>query len=160
MLRYLRVFLLGDFRLLHPPPPPPPEVVTIYARAFTWVLLGVVLLANRIGDHISVYLQPLIGDPLVAASFSWGSAVLAYLYRLATIPLDRSTFTVFFRGSPTFVVIFLVGQADFIVRMRISFILRAMTPFVSRVIGGDVFVSQPSHLINPLLRFDTTGRHA
>ncbi|CAN1182496.1 hypothetical protein LINPERPRIM_LOCUS40872 [Linum perenne] len=24
MLRYLRVFLLGDFRLLHLPPPPPP----------------------------------------------------------------------------------------------------------------------------------------
>ncbi|CAN1178973.1 hypothetical protein LINPERPRIM_LOCUS36910 [Linum perenne] len=58
-----------------------PEVVTIYARAFSWVLVGAVLLANRIGDHILAYLLPLIGDPDVVATFSWGSAVLAWLYR-------------------------------------------------------------------------------
>ncbi|CAN1309890.1 Protein MAIN-LIKE 2 [Linum perenne] len=57
-------------------------IVTIYARVFTWVLVGVVLLANRIEDHIPVYLLPLIGDPAVAASFSWGSAVIAWLYRV------------------------------------------------------------------------------
>ncbi|CAN1146000.1 Protein MAIN-LIKE 2 [Linum perenne] len=57
-----------------------PEVVTIYARAFTWVLVGAVLLVDRTGDHIPVYLLPLIGDPVVVASFSWGSAVLAWLY--------------------------------------------------------------------------------
>ncbi|CAN1263339.1 Protein MAIN-LIKE 1, partial [Linum perenne] len=60
----------------------PPEVVTIYARTFTWVLVGAVLLADRSGDHIPVYLLPLIGDPVVAASYIWGSAVLAWLYRV------------------------------------------------------------------------------
>ncbi|CAN1190066.1 Protein MAIN-LIKE 2 [Linum perenne] len=48
----------------------PPEVVTIYARAFTWVLVGAVLLAGRSGDHIPVYLLPLIGNPVVVASYS------------------------------------------------------------------------------------------
>ncbi|CAN1314531.1 hypothetical protein LINPERPRIM_LOCUS29360 [Linum perenne] len=59
-----------------------PEVVTIYAREFTWVLVGGVLLDERTGDHIPAYLLPLIGDPAVAASFSWDSAVLAWLYQV------------------------------------------------------------------------------
>ncbi|CAN1146588.1 hypothetical protein LINPERPRIM_LOCUS6530 [Linum perenne] len=44
--------------------------------------MGAVLLADRTWDHKPVYLLPLIGDPVVAALFSWGSAVLAYLYRV------------------------------------------------------------------------------
>ncbi|CAN1160416.1 Protein MAIN-LIKE 2 [Linum perenne] len=59
-----------------------PEVVSIYARAFTWVLAGAVLLADRTGDHIPTYLLPLIGNPYVVATFSWGSVVLAWLYRI------------------------------------------------------------------------------
>ncbi|CAN1193273.1 hypothetical protein LINPERPRIM_LOCUS28070, partial [Linum perenne] len=59
-----------------------PEVVTIYARVFTWVLVGAVLLDDRTRDHIPVYLLPLISDPAVEASFSWGSAVLGWLYRV------------------------------------------------------------------------------
>ncbi|CAN1347864.1 Protein MAIN-LIKE 1 [Linum perenne] len=70
----------------------PPEVVTFHARAFTWVLVGGVLLADRSGDHISVHLLPLIGDPHVASTFSWGSAVLAWLYKV----MGR---TVFFTGG-------------------------------------------------------------
>ncbi|CAN1310364.1 Protein MAIN-LIKE 2, partial [Linum perenne] len=88
----------------------PLEVVTIYARAFTWVLVGAVLLVDRSGDHIPVYLLPLIGDPLIASSF------------------------------------------------RISFV-HIRIPFVPLVIGGDIFISQNSHLINLLRRIDTTGRH-
>ncbi|CAN1821559.1 Protein MAIN-LIKE 1 [Linum perenne] len=65
----------------HLPAEAPPDVVTIDARAFTWVLVGAVLLADRSGDHISVYLLPLVGDPLVASSFSWGSAILARVYK-------------------------------------------------------------------------------
>ncbi|CAN1283467.1 Serine/threonine-protein phosphatase 7 long form homolog [Linum perenne] len=65
----------------HLPQGATPEVITIYARAFTWVLVGGVLLADRTGDHIPAYLLPLISDPNVAATFSWGSAVLAWLYR-------------------------------------------------------------------------------
>ncbi|CAN1224208.1 Protein MAIN-LIKE 2, partial [Linum perenne] len=60
----------------------PPEVVTFHAWAFTWVLVGGVLLADRSRDHIPVYLLPLFGDPLVASTFSWGSAVLAWLYKV------------------------------------------------------------------------------
>ncbi|CAN1181409.1 Protein MAIN-LIKE 2 [Linum perenne] len=65
-----------------------PEVVTIYARAFTWVLVGGVLLDERTGDHIPAYLLPLIGDPAVAASFSWDNAVLAWPYQV----MGRATF--------------------------------------------------------------------
>ncbi|CAN1811590.1 Serine/threonine-protein phosphatase 7 long form homolog, partial [Linum perenne] len=60
----------------------PEEVVTYHARAFTWVLLGGVLLADRSGDHISVHILPLLGDPLVAGTYSWVSAVLAWLYKV------------------------------------------------------------------------------
>ncbi|CAN1283466.1 Serine/threonine-protein phosphatase 7 long form homolog [Linum perenne] len=72
----------------HLPQGATPEVITIYARAFTWVLVGGVLLADRTGDHIPAYLLPLISDPNVAATFSWGSAVLAWLYR----QMGRATF--------------------------------------------------------------------
>ncbi|CAN1332642.1 Serine/threonine-protein phosphatase 7 long form homolog, partial [Linum perenne] len=58
------------------------EVVTFHARAYTWVLVAGVLLGDRSGDHIPVHIQPLVGDPVVAASYSWGSAVLAWLYKV------------------------------------------------------------------------------
>ncbi|CAN1829613.1 Serine/threonine-protein phosphatase 7 long form homolog, partial [Linum perenne] len=57
------------------------EVITYHARAYTWVLLAGVLLADRNGDHIPVHLLQLIGDPRVASTYSWGSAVLAWLYK-------------------------------------------------------------------------------
>ncbi|CAN1188965.1 Protein MAIN-LIKE 2 [Linum perenne] len=66
----------------------PEEVVTYHARAFTWVLLGGVLLADRSGDHIPVHILPLVGDPRVAGTYSWGSAVLAWLYKV----MGRATF--------------------------------------------------------------------
>ncbi|CAN1319432.1 Protein MAIN-LIKE 2 [Linum perenne] len=59
----------------------PADVVLRYARAYTWVLLGAILLADRTGDLISVHLLRLIGDSAVASTFSWGSAVLAWLYK-------------------------------------------------------------------------------
>ncbi|CAN1268917.1 Protein MAIN-LIKE 2 [Linum perenne] len=57
------------------------DVVLRYARAYTWVLLGAILLADRTGDLIPVHLLRLIGDSAVASTFSWGSAVLAWLYK-------------------------------------------------------------------------------
>ncbi|CAN1318764.1 hypothetical protein LINPERPRIM_LOCUS30942 [Linum perenne] len=63
----------------HLPEGATPEVVTIYAWSFTWVLVGGVLLADQTGDHIPAYLMPL---PDVAATFSWGSVVLAWLYQV------------------------------------------------------------------------------
>ncbi|CAN1243630.1 Protein MAIN-LIKE 2, partial [Linum perenne] len=59
----------------------PADVVIRYARAYTWVLLGAILLADRTGDLIPVHLLRLIGDSRVASTFSWGSAVLAWLYK-------------------------------------------------------------------------------
>ncbi|CAN1181085.1 Protein MAIN-LIKE 2 [Linum perenne] len=59
----------------------PANVIIRYARAYTWVLLGAILLADRTGDLIPVHLLRLIGDSAVASTFSWGSAVLAWLYK-------------------------------------------------------------------------------
>ncbi|CAN1159822.1 Protein MAIN-LIKE 2 [Linum perenne] len=53
------------------------EVVTFHARAYTWVLVAGVLLDDRSGYHILVHILPLFTDPVVAASYSWDSAVLA-----------------------------------------------------------------------------------
>ncbi|CAN1302441.1 Serine/threonine-protein phosphatase 7 long form homolog [Linum perenne] len=46
-----------------------------------WLGAGV-LLADRNGDHIHVHLLQLIGDPRVASTYNWGSAVLAWLYKV------------------------------------------------------------------------------
>ncbi|CAN1160098.1 Protein MAIN-LIKE 2, partial [Linum perenne] len=59
----------------------PADVVIRYARAYIWVLLGAILLADRTRDLIPVHLLRLIGDSRVASTFSWGSAVLAWLYK-------------------------------------------------------------------------------
>ncbi|CAN1309749.1 Protein MAIN-LIKE 2, partial [Linum perenne] len=66
----------------------PADVVLRYARAYTWVLLGAILLADRTGDLIPVHLLRLIGDSAIASTFSWGSAVLAWLYKA----MGRATF--------------------------------------------------------------------
>ncbi|CAN1146580.1 Protein MAIN-LIKE 2, partial [Linum perenne] len=64
------------------------EVVTFHARAFTWVLIAGVLLADRSGDHIPVHILPRVGDPVVAGAYIWGSAILAWLYKV----MGRTTF--------------------------------------------------------------------
>ncbi|CAN1164885.1 Protein MAIN-LIKE 2 [Linum perenne] len=57
------------------------DVITCYARAYAWVLVGAVLLADRSGDLIPVHLLSLLCESGDAGSFSWGSAVLAWLYK-------------------------------------------------------------------------------
>ncbi|CAN1164719.1 Protein MAIN-LIKE 2 [Linum perenne] len=59
-----------------------PEVVTFHARAFTWVLVAGVLLSDRSEDHIPVHILPLVGNSVVVSTYSWGSAVLAWLYKV------------------------------------------------------------------------------
>ncbi|CAN1802253.1 Serine/threonine-protein phosphatase 7 long form homolog [Linum perenne] len=66
----------------------PADVITCCARAYTWVLLGAVPLADRSGDLIPVHLLRLLSESAVASSFSWGSAVLAWLYKA----MGRTTF--------------------------------------------------------------------
>ncbi|CAN1278959.1 Protein MAIN-LIKE 2 [Linum perenne] len=63
------------------PPGASADVITCYARAYTWVLVGAVLLADRSGDLIPVHLLRLLCESGDAGSFSWGSAVLAWLYK-------------------------------------------------------------------------------
>ncbi|CAN1122337.1 Protein MAIN-LIKE 2, partial [Linum perenne] len=46
----------------HLPAGAPADVVIRYARAYTWVLLGAILLADRTGDLIPVHLLRLIGS--------------------------------------------------------------------------------------------------
>ncbi|CAN1764770.1 Serine/threonine-protein phosphatase 7 long form homolog [Linum perenne] len=65
----------------HLPAGAPADVALRYARAYTWVLLGAILLADRTGDLIPVHLFRLTGDSAVASTFSWGSALLAWLYK-------------------------------------------------------------------------------
>ncbi|CAN1137865.1 Protein MAIN-LIKE 2 [Linum perenne] len=57
------------------------DVITCYARAYAWVLVGAVLLADRRGDLIPVHLLRILCESGDVSSFSWGSAVLAWLYK-------------------------------------------------------------------------------
>ncbi|CAN1132732.1 Serine/threonine-protein phosphatase 7 long form homolog [Linum perenne] len=56
----------------------PVEVVTFHARAYMWVLVAGVLLADRNRDHIKVHILQLIGDLRVASTYSWGSALKSH----------------------------------------------------------------------------------
>ncbi|CAN1787602.1 Protein MAIN-LIKE 1 [Linum perenne] len=56
----------------------PVEVVTFHARAYMWVLVAGVLLADRNGDHIKVHILQLIGDPRVVSTYSWGSCLKSH----------------------------------------------------------------------------------
>ncbi|CAN1188616.1 Serine/threonine-protein phosphatase 7 long form homolog, partial [Linum perenne] len=64
------------------------DVITCYDRANAWVLVGAVLLADRSGDLIPVHLLRLLSESGDAGNFSWGSAVLAWLYKA----MGRTTF--------------------------------------------------------------------
>ncbi|RVW28833.1 Serine/threonine-protein phosphatase 7 long form-like [Vitis vinifera] len=52
-----------------------------YARAFILALLGGALFANKTGIHVQLCYLPLLRDFTEISHYSWGSAVLAYLYR-------------------------------------------------------------------------------
>ncbi|CAN1841367.1 Protein MAIN-LIKE 2 [Linum perenne] len=56
----------------------PADVVIRYARAYTWLLLGAILLADRSGDLILVHLLRLVGDSAMASTFSWGSGCIGH----------------------------------------------------------------------------------
>jgi hypothetical protein len=54
--------------------------VFYYARAFLWHMFGTVLFPDATGDMASWMYIPCLMDWNEAGSFSWGSAVLSYLY--------------------------------------------------------------------------------
>ncbi|CAN1250904.1 Serine/threonine-protein phosphatase 7 long form homolog [Linum perenne] len=54
----------------------PADVITCYARAYTWVLLGAILLADRSGDLIPVHLLRLLSDFAVKGTGDIGGFTL------------------------------------------------------------------------------------
>ncbi|CAN1140329.1 Protein MAIN-LIKE 2 [Linum perenne] len=73
----------------------PPYVVTCYARAYTWILLGAVLLADRSGDLIPVHLLRLVGDPVVKGTGDLGRfTLLVQLWALERFPHIADRYTV------------------------------------------------------------------
>jgi Plant mobile domain len=57
------------------------STVQQYARAYLLMLVGTILFRDHSGDGISPIYLPLFVDFQEAGHYSWGSAVLAYLYR-------------------------------------------------------------------------------
>ncbi|KAL6328847.1 hypothetical protein AAG906_003864 [Vitis piasezkii] len=63
-----------------------------YTRAFILALLGGALFADKTGTHVQLCYLPLLRDFTEISHYSWGSAVLAYLYReLCHASLDSAT---------------------------------------------------------------------
>lgn len=64
-----------------PPPNATEHVLRSYVRAYILALLGTVLFPDKSGTHIRLFVLPLLRDLEEVGTFSWGSAVLACLYR-------------------------------------------------------------------------------
>ena len=63
-----------------------------YARAFILGLIGSALFTDKKGTHIHMCYLPLLRDLTQTSMYSWGSAVLAHLYReLCRASLDGAT---------------------------------------------------------------------
>ncbi|KAL9685076.1 hypothetical protein QQ045_022523 [Rhodiola kirilowii] len=56
------------------------EVVQRYARAYILVMLGSSFLSDSSGSDVSLHYLPLLADLNAISGYSWGAAVLAYLY--------------------------------------------------------------------------------
>ncbi|KAL9667491.1 hypothetical protein QQ045_001852 [Rhodiola kirilowii] len=52
-----------------------------YTRAYILLMLGSSLMLDSSGNEISLHYLPLLADLDSLSSYSWGAAVLAYLYR-------------------------------------------------------------------------------
>ncbi|CAN1227630.1 Protein MAIN-LIKE 2 [Linum perenne] len=66
----------------------PADVVLRYARAYTWVLLGAILLADRTGDLIPVHLLRVIGDWSQRGTGDLGGfTLLVQLWALERFPI-------------------------------------------------------------------------
>ncbi|KAJ3707989.1 hypothetical protein LUZ61_011694 [Rhynchospora tenuis] len=63
------------------PPDADESTVQKYARAYLLMLVGTVLFPDHFGDSISARYLPLFKDFNKSGSYSWGSGVLAFLYR-------------------------------------------------------------------------------
>ena len=76
----------------YPPARVDDVILQRYARAFILALLGGALFADKTGTHVQLCYLPLLRDFTEISHYSWGSAVLAYLYReLCRASLDSAT---------------------------------------------------------------------
>ncbi|WKA03198.1 hypothetical protein VitviT2T_021322 [Vitis vinifera] len=76
----------------YPPAGVDDVILQCYARAFILALLGGALFANKTGTHVQLCYLPLLRNFTEISHYSWGSAVLAYLYReLCRASLDSAT---------------------------------------------------------------------
>ncbi|RVX23743.1 Serine/threonine-protein phosphatase 7 long form-like [Vitis vinifera] len=76
----------------YPPAGVDDVILQRYARAFILALLGGALFADKTGTHVQLCYLPLLRDFTEISHYSWGSAVLAYLYReLCRASLDSAT---------------------------------------------------------------------
>ncbi|KAF7814543.1 serine/threonine-protein phosphatase 7 long form-like protein [Senna tora] len=79
-------FLFANF-------PPNPTVVDIehFARAYILKLIGGYLMPDKSSKEVYLMYLPLFADLTAVRTFSWGSAVLAYLYRELCNATDPNT---------------------------------------------------------------------
>ena len=76
----------------YPPAGVDDVILQCYARAFILALLGGALFTDKTGTHVQLCYLPLLRDFTEISHYSWGSAVLAYLYRkLCRASLDSAT---------------------------------------------------------------------
>jgi hypothetical protein len=66
-------------------------MVSRYARAWIWHLFGSVLFPDATGDCASWMFLPCLRNWDVAGTYSWGSAVLAFLYRQLCLACRRTS---------------------------------------------------------------------
>ena len=76
----------------HPPVDLDDATLEQYARAFILGLIGSTLFTDKKGTHIHMCYLPLLRDLTQTSMYSWGSVVLAHLYReLCRASLDGAT---------------------------------------------------------------------
>ncbi|WJZ81334.1 hypothetical protein VitviT2T_001182 [Vitis vinifera] len=76
----------------HPPVDLDDATLEQYARAFILGLIGSALFTDKKGTHIHMCYLPLLRDLTQTSMYSWGSVVLAHLYReLCRASLDGAT---------------------------------------------------------------------
>ncbi|RVW53212.1 Serine/threonine-protein phosphatase 7 long form-like [Vitis vinifera] len=76
----------------YPPAGVDDVILQRYARAFILALLGGAWFADKTGTHVQLCYLPLLRDFTEISHYSWGSAVLAYLYgELCRASLDSAT---------------------------------------------------------------------
>ncbi|KAF7838922.1 serine/threonine-protein phosphatase 7 long form-like protein [Senna tora] len=73
--------------------PPNPTAVDIehFTRAYILKLIGVYLMPDKSSKEVYLMYLPLLADLTAVRTFSWGSAVLAYLYRELCNATDPNT---------------------------------------------------------------------